>query len=115
MSVREFSLPGVKSQYNGEFYIGFVMDVVASYLGGGNELTYYVGGGLSNADYTTVKTKINEQEIKVGALGDDRYFISGFPEDSDFTEFKRIAPALLETMLEIPTKKKHREAAFSGA
>lgn len=114
MSVREFSLPDVVSPHNGEFYIGLVMDVVVRYLAGSDAgLRYYVEGGLTNQDYRAVRTTLNGNDIRVGIVERDKYFVSGFPETEDFSAFEREAPHILEQMASVNSERTNTYAVIT--
>lgn len=101
MDYHELNLKGVKSPYNGKFYIGLVLDVINEYLGFDKGRIYYLNGGKELSNCRSARMEIEGSDIKVFASDEgDKYFISGFPSSKDFRDFEKRAPKILEKMLE---------------
>jgi len=101
MTKHIFKLEGVRSHYNGEHYIGFVLDVIREYIGwkveyycmsNGNTMASFSRASMSNAKGGRIVIVSSEENV-------DEYFLFGFPADRDFKDFKRVAERLLEKVL----------------
>jgi hypothetical protein len=94
-------LRGVKSPWNGQHYIGFVLDIINKYLRWESKEYHMSGGKYSEAKSATMHhgESVRGEMIRVDSLGKGRYAIRGFPQDRDFDDFKRQAQGILENVL----------------
>ncbi len=96
MSTNYFNLRNVKSPWNGEYYIGFVLDVVNRYLDWNPDCYLPRGhGDLSMVDGMSMvkwnKKRKRNDVIRIIRSREDRdfYLIDGFPDYIDFSDFEK--------------------------
>lgn len=107
MDVKFFRLKGVRSPWNGEYYIGFVLDIVKEYLGLDVEhYTLSFGSPLFDARVGIIERKGRDNIIvwrvlkKVGEeefLRENNYWIRNFPEDK-INDFQRDVQGIWDRM-----------------
>lgn len=116
MSRECFELKGVKSPWNGEYYIGFVLDLLNDYLMW--EADYYLPlgyGPLGKLEgMVMVKWDQNSKKshlIKVRRIGEEKYEVLDFPDNMDFSDFERRAQGMWDkyyARMELDYRKKVR-------
>ena len=98
MSNFVLKLEGVVSPYNGEHYVGFVLDVLREYLGW-NVNNYILNGNTLYDENATISMRLKDSRISVRRIEKDTYLISGFPESENKEDLQRRAPEILKRIL----------------
>ena len=90
----------MKSPYNGEYYIGFVLDVIKNYLDLEDVLYYnlHCTWRHSECDSASI-VRERGNIISVLRKPEDKYLVENFPSDRDFSDFQHKAPSILEQIL----------------
>ncbi len=91
----------MKSPWDDQFYIGFVLDVVKSYLDLEN-VDYYAlhsHGPLSEVESASIVLKDKSTPIRILKTNESHYMVENFPSNRDFSNLQTNAQSLLEQIL----------------